>query len=131
MTMYAIRYSNNSYGPLVPRETAERAFEGIAEDRKAFCTLTCWREVTDANAETLPPPPIEPEPIDLHCKHCGQDLRSHGYCGTFRPCHEAYRKSYEPINPGPRKPAVTLPDLTLEQRDVAHNRRLVGKAREG
>jgi len=112
MRLYAIRFSDGSLGRLISRDDAVRALESVDPVRRPLCELTCWEEVADPTAETMrPSPPVEPEPINLNCKHCGQRPDSHGYCGAFRPCHEAYRKSYEPINPGPREPMATLDEV--------------------
>lgn len=46
MQMWSIRYYDGSYGPLVSRDVAERARDGIDPAMRHMCTLTTWTEGT-------------------------------------------------------------------------------------
>ena len=84
-------------------EFMQRSFP---ENGARICTVEVT-EVSDATAPTLrPSAPVEPEPINLNCKHCGEPSNFHGSAGRFLICRR--QRAYEPINPGPREPMATL-----------------------
>jgi hypothetical protein len=64
--MWSVRFSDGGYGPLVSREDAVRALDGVDPIRRSLCKLTCWEEVV---AET-----IRPAELTQRASPYGEDL---------------------------------------------------------